>query len=203
MSSSSTTARRVTDVKRAVVALVALGALSACGDDAPEAADTSALLQKSDLPPVASTSDYDARNGTNTVCAELNGFESNLATTKPKTIGTQFSLENGDRVISTLLGLYVAEGDVAYATDRVDAAIDECLADPADADSFERLDGLTDGAVGFRSVLETSDGPVTTERAYAVADDDHVVVVTVEHTGGGEASTSVADLLPVALDRAD
>ena len=103
-------------------------------------------------------------------------------------------------MISSLLGTYVAESTTSYTIDRVQSAVEECVAESS-AESFEPLDNLPKGAVGFRSVVDSSNGSVTTERAYARVGEDQVVVVTVERSGG-PLTTSVEKLLPLALDRA-
>ena len=84
---------------------------------------------------------------------------------------------------------------------RLDALIAEC-ATGASSGSFKPLTGLPDGAVGFVATQETSDGPQTTERAYARVDDGRAAVVTVVHIGQDESPVGVRELLPTALERA-
>ncbi|MET1132751.1 MAG: hypothetical protein ABWX60_04950 [Aeromicrobium sp.] len=176
---------------------------SACGPDSDSGSGEvpSHLLQPSDLTGVEKTDVRDGRSATKTNCAAMD-IESSLAGGEPTPDFVRYKLETGDTVVSTVQGPRSGHRSIAGTFDEVDAAIETCTSEALSGGTFERLEGLPDGAVGFRAVQDTSEGPHTTERAYGRVDDESAAVVTVERVGEGDLSVTVADLLPTALERA-
>lgn len=197
-------------VRRVLVGAIACAALLAgCADDdgkggtGGDANDEvpSTLLQRDDLPEVEKVTTDDRSLLTKTNCADMDG-EYNLTITDSDDVTALYVLTDGAQVRSSLQGPAQNQTTIDFTIDQVDAAITACTAPDAATGSFTRIEGLPDGAVGFRTVQDSSDGPRTTERAYAPADDDTAVVVTVEQNGEGDPSVTVAELLPKALERA-
>ena len=87
----------------------------------------------------------------------------------------------------------------------IEEAVDECTADAAKGEygeaTSEPISGLPDGAVGFKFTSTSSNRVEVGSTAFAEASDGRLVGVGVTHSGSGEASVDVADLLTTALDR--
>lgn len=177
--------------------------LAACGPDAEDPAVPSHLLQAEDLPAVETVEVRDGHSASKTDCGAMD-LEYNVAVTKGDPAYARYALESGDSVVTTTQGPSTGQPSIDYTITRVDGAIDECVkrARTRPDAPFERLEGLPEGAIGFRSVAQTSAGPETTDRAYGPVTDREVAVVTVKHLGDGEPTVSVAELLAKALDRA-
>ncbi|MFS0886689.1 hypothetical protein [Aeromicrobium sp. 179-A 4D2 NHS] len=189
-------------VTAACAAVLLLGACGEKQDDSDPLAQHPELLQRADLPEAEDVEVSDQTNVSKTNCAAMDS-EWNLAASDDF-VYASFRLADGDSVVrSAVQGPPTGSDSIDVTFDRLTSMIDECVADERSSGSFERLDGLPDGAVGFRAVQETSNGPQTTERAYAPAGDERAVVVTVVHTGDGEPAADVASLLPKALERAE
>ncbi|WP_286929087.1 MULTISPECIES: hypothetical protein [Aeromicrobium] len=194
-------------MRRLLIGAVAAAALLVgCADEEPEGGTDrddvpATLLQREDLPEVEKVTTDDRSVLTRTNCAAMEG-EYNLTITDSDDVSALYVLADGDQVRSSLQGPAQNQTTIDPTIDQVDAAITECLTAEIPNGSFERIEGLPDGAIGFRTVQDTSEGPQTTERVYAPADDDTAVVVTVDHVGEGEPSVSAAELLPQAVQRA-
>lgn len=157
------------------------------------------LLQPEDLPPVETIDDRKGTGLTWTNCAGMSR-EDNLAITAERERHLSYLLEGGGEVRSAIQGPYVNVESIDYTFDELRSMVDECA--QTDRDSFEELTGLPEGAIGFRTELQTSNGVETTERAYAPTGENTAVVVTVLFQGDKEPTIGVAELLPKALDRA-
>jgi len=166
------------------------------GDDVP-----ANVLQRDDLPKVEKVSTDDRSIVTKTNCAKMDG-EYNLTITDGDEVSALYVLADGDQVRSSLQGPAHGQSSVDHTLQQLDTAITTCSEPGRAMGTFTRLEDLPDGAVGFRTVEDTSNGPRTTERAYAAADEDTAVVVTVERVGEGEPAVTAAELLPKALERA-
>ena len=96
--------------------------------------------------------------------------------------------------------------DAASMLTAIEDAVDECLADAEKGDygdaTSEPISELPEGAVGFRFTSTSSDPVEVGSIAFAETDDGRLVGVGVTHSGDGEASVDVADLLSTALERA-
>lgn len=123
------------------------------------------------------------------------------------TSGEQYVLENGDVVGATVFvpgsGAYP---DAASMLEAVEEAIGECTAD-AERGGYgeataEPIGSLPGGAVGHTFTSRSSDPVEVGSIAFAETEDGRLVGVGVTHTGSGEASVAVADLLGTALERA-
>ncbi|MCP2265665.1 hypothetical protein ACFQHV_03870 [Promicromonospora thailandica] len=175
--------------------------LTACGTAA-------ALLDTDALPPVQETTDGDMGAPGVGWCDALGHLEtSRLSNAADGTTGEQYVLENGDVVGATVFvpggGTYP---DAASMLAAVEAAVDECSTD-AEKGSYgkataEPIDGLPDEAVGFTFTSMSSNPVEVGSIAFAEAEDGRLVGVGVTHSGSGEASVDVADLLSTALERA-
>ncbi|MFJ9389139.1 hypothetical protein ACIRON_09985 [Nocardioides sp. NPDC101246] len=175
--------------------------MTACGTD-------STLLDTDALPKVQETADGTMGTPGTGWCDALGYLETaKLSTASKGTTGDQYVLENGDVVGATVFvpggGSYPdAESMLAAITE----AVDECTAD-ADAGDYgeatsEPMSGLPDGAVGFTFTSKSSNPVEVGSIAFAEAEDGRLVGVGVTHSGDGEASVDVADLLATALERA-
>ncbi|MER6937819.1 hypothetical protein ABTX24_12675 [Nocardioides sp. NPDC127514] len=174
--------------------------MTACSGD-------STLLDTEALPQVEETGD--GTRGAPGVgwCDALGYLETaKLSTAEDGTTGDQYVLENGDVVGATVFvpggGKYPDAGSMLTA---IEEAVDECTADAAKGEygeaTSEPISGLPDGAVGFK-FTSTSSNPVEVgSTAFAEASDGRLVGVGVTHSGSGEASVDVAELLTTALDR--
>ncbi|MBC9226721.1 hypothetical protein GL325_10320 [Aeromicrobium sp. 636] len=188
-------------------ALAAALALGGCADDAGSDSDDPLaghpeLLQVSDLPPVDSVEVSEQTNVSKTNCAAMDA-EWNLAASKDF-VYAWYELEgDSDTTVRSAVQGPAATSDAIDDTfTRLESMIAECVAGGASTGTFEPLEGLPDGAVGFVATQDTSNGTQTTERAYVKLDDQRAAVVTVVHTGDGEAPVSVTELLPKAVERA-
>ncbi|MFH7323803.1 hypothetical protein [Aeromicrobium sp. JJY06] len=196
-------------MRRLVIGAVACAAmLAGCADDdnggeggTNDDGVPSTLLQRDDLPDVEKVTTDDRSILTKTNCADMDG-EYNLTITDSDDVSALYVLADGDQVRSSLQGPAQNQTTVDHTLEQVDTAVTACSAPGAATGTFARIEGLPEGAVGFRTVTDTSEGPQTTERAYAAADDDTAVVVTVDHVGEGEPAVTAAELLPKALERA-
>ena len=164
------------------------------------------LLDADALPDVEKTSDGSEGVPGTGWCDELAYLESaKLSNAADGTVGEQYSISGGDQVGATVFvpgGSYPDAGSMLSAVEEVVA---ECSADAENGDygdaTSEPISGLPDGAVGF-TFTSTSSSPVEVGSvAFAEADDGRLVGVGVTHSGSGEASVDVADLLTTALDR--
>ncbi|MGY0386616.1 hypothetical protein ACWZJV_06575 [Nocardioides sp. WG-D5] len=174
--------------------------ITACGSD-PTLLDTDAL------PEVEKTSDGSQGVPGTGWCDELAYLESaKLSNAADGTAGEQYSLKGGDQVGATV---FVPGGnypDAASMLSAIEEVVADCTADAENGDygdaTSEPISGLPDGAVGF-TFTSTSSSPVEVGSvAFAETDDGRLVGVGVTHSGSGEASVDVADLLSTALERA-
>ncbi|MFE4000142.1 hypothetical protein ACFX43_15270 [Nocardioides sp. YIM B13467] len=174
--------------------------MSACGGDRT-------LLDTDALPQVEETTDGDMGAPGTGWCDALAYLETaKLSNAADGTTGDQYALENGDVVGATVFvpggGNYPDAGSMLTA---IEEAVDECSAGAEKGDygeaTSEPVSGLPDGAVGFE-FTSTSSNPVEVgSMAFAETEDGRLVGVGVTHSGSGEASVEVADLLATALDR--
>ncbi len=186
---------------RLAVALCAMPLLmTACGTDAT-------LLDTDALPQVDETVDGTMGAPGTGWCDALGYLETKLSSAGEGTTGEQYVLENKDVVGATV---FVPGGgsypDARSMITAIKEAVDECSADAEKGDygkaTSEPISGLPDGAVGF-TFTSTSSNPVEVGSiAFAEAKDGRLVGVGVTHSGSGEASVKVADLLSTALERA-
>lgn len=183
-------------------ALAAVLGLAGCSDDAePKAKDEHPeLLQRSDLSDVERASVSDQPSVSKTNCPAMDS-EWNLVVSE-EFAEAQFTLANDEQVRSAVLGPASGSDGIDETFARLTTMIDECATQGPAFGTFERVEGLPEGQLGFVATQDTSNGTQTTERVYAPVDDERAVVVTVVHTGEGEPSTSATDLVPKALDRA-
>ncbi|MEU4450554.1 hypothetical protein AB0F44_04450 [Nocardioides sp. NPDC023903] len=174
--------------------------MTACGGD-------TTLLDTDALPQVEETTDGTRGAPGTGWCDDLGHLETKLSNAADGTTGDQYALENGDVVGATV---FVPGGgdypDAASMLTAIKEAVDECSADADNGDygeaTSEPISGLPDGAVGF-TFTSTSSSPVEVGSiAFAETDDGRLVGVGVTHSGSGEASVDVADLLSTALERA-
>ncbi|MEU6136500.1 hypothetical protein [Nocardioides sp. NPDC047086] len=174
--------------------------MTACGTD-------STLLDTDALPQVEETTDGTMGAPGAGWCDALGSLETKLSSADDGTTGEQYVLENKDVVGATVFvpggGYYP---DAASMIAAIEEAVDECSADAEKGDygeaTSEPISGLPDGAVGF-TFTSTSSNPVEVGSiAFAETDDGRLVGVGVTHSGDGEASVKVADLLATALERA-
>ncbi|GAA3546278.1 hypothetical protein AFL01nite_24780 [Aeromicrobium flavum] len=187
--------------RRLALAALLLATVAACGDGSGGTDVPPELLQRDDVGEVAEVEVDEGRSITRTNCAAL-WVEASNARTEEDSPFVRYELESGDTVISTVQGPRGGQVSVDDTFDEVGAGIDQCVAQDLGTAVVERLTDLPEGAIGFREVQDDTGGVQVTERAYARVDDEHAVVVTVTHTGAGEPSVSVTDLLPQALERA-
>ncbi|MEI7058864.1 hypothetical protein WBG06_23780 [Nocardioides sp. CCNWLW239] len=175
--------------------------MTACGGDP-------ALLDTDALPPVEETTDGNMGAPGAGWCDALAYLETaKLSNATDGTAGDQYVLENGDVVGATVFvpggGEYPDAGSMITAIEK---AVDECAADAAKDDygeaTSEPVSGLPDGAVGFTFTSTSSDPPEVGSTAFAETEDGRLVGVGVTHSGSGEASVDVTDLLATAFDRA-
>lgn len=174
--------------------------MTACGTD-------STLLDTDALPKVEETADGTMGAPGTGWCDALGYLETaKLSNAADGTTGDQYVLENGDVVGATVFvpggGDYPDAGSMLTA---IKEAVDECSTDADKGDygeaTSEPISGLPDGAVGFK-FTSTSSNPVEVGSiAFAEAEDGRLVGVGVTHSGSGEASVDVAELLATALDR--
>ncbi len=185
------------------VVLAASLVLAGCGEDessTPES-DHPELLQRSDLPPVKSAEVSTQTNVSKTNCAAMDA-EWNLAASKDF-VYAWYALEDDDTTVrSAVQGPAATSVAIEDTFTRLESLIAECAAGGASTGTFEPLEGLPDGSVGFVATQDTSNGTETTQRAYGRVDDEHAAVVTVVHLGDGEPAVSATELLPKALERA-
>jgi len=174
--------------------------MTACSGD-------STLLDTDALPQVEETTDGTTGAPGTGWCDELGYLETKLSNAADGTTGDQYALENGDVVGATV---FVSGGgdypDAASMLTAIKEAVDECSADADNGDygeaTLEPVSGLPNGAMGF-TFTSTSSNPVEVGSiAFADTDDGRLVGVGVTHSGRGEASVDVADLLSTALERA-
>lgn len=174
--------------------------MTACGGD-------TTLLDTDALPQVEETADGTMGAPGTGWCDELGYLETKLSNAADGTTGDQYALENGDVVGATA---FVPGGgdypDAASMLTAIKEAVDECSADADNGDygeaTSEPISDLPGGAVGF-TFTSTSSNPVEVgSTAFAETDDGRLVGVGVTHSGSGEASVDVADLLSTALERA-
>ena len=175
--------------------------LTACGTD-------STLLDTDALPKVEETTDGTMGAPGTGWCDALAYLETaKLSTAADGTTGDQYVLENNDVVGATVFAPGGGDyPDAALMLTAIDEAVDECTADADRGDygeaTSEPISGLPDGAVGF-TFTSTSSKPVEVGSiAFAETEDGRLVGVGVTHSGSGEASVDVADLLSTALERA-
>ncbi|OIJ25174.1 hypothetical protein [Nocardioides luteus] len=174
--------------------------MTACGTD-------STLLDTDALPQVDETVDGTMGAPGTGWCDALGYLETKLSSADEGTTGEQYVLENKDVVGATLFvpggGSYPdAESMIA----AIKEAVDECSADADQGDygeaTSEPISGLPDGAVGFTFTSKSSNPVEVGSIAFAETEDGRLVGVGVTHSGSGEASVKVADLLSTALERA-
>ncbi|MCD9154980.1 hypothetical protein [Aeromicrobium duanguangcaii] len=181
--------------------LAATLALAACGDETePKDDEPAGLLQRSDLPEVEDVTVSDQPRVTATTCPAMTS-EWNLAVSE-EFRSAEYQLADGSLVQSSIQGPASGSDMIEPTFTRLAAMIDECAGTTLRNGTFERLDALTDGQLGFVATQENENGTQVTERAYARVDDQLAVSVTVVHTGDGEPAVSAADLLPTAVERA-
>ncbi|MFD7074985.1 hypothetical protein ACFV9G_12295 [Nocardioides sp. NPDC059952] len=175
--------------------------MTACGTD-------STLLDSDALPKVEETTDGDMGAPGTGWCDALAYLETaKLSNAADGTSGEQYVLENGDVVGATVFvpggGDYPDAGSMLAA---IQEAVDECSADAEKGDygeaTSEPISGLPDGAAGFTFTSKSSNPVEVGSIAFAETDDGRLVGVGVTHSGDGEASVEVADLLSTALERA-
>lgn len=175
--------------------------LTACGGD-------QTLLNTDALPRVEKTTDGSMGAPGTGWCDELAYLETaKLSNAADGTTGDQYVLENGDVVGATLFVAGAGEyPDAASMIAAIEEAVAECVADADKGDygeaTSEPISGLPDGAVGFKFTSTSSDPVEVGSIAFAETEDGRLVGVGVTHSGSGEASVDVADLLATALDRA-
>lgn len=192
-------------MRRWVATLLATGVvLAACGTE--ESGDggktpSTSLLQRDDLPGVDEVFEDEGSSATKTNCPAMDG-EWNVATTRSEDPYVEYHLEDGTVVRSAVQSPYRDQDSFDYSMDRLTAMVEECVASKPPFGTFERLEGLPQGALGFVATQDTSDGPQTTERVYVPVDEKRAVVLTVVHTGEGAAPVSATELVPTALERA-
>ena len=187
--------------RRAATALALGLALDGCTHQDAPAADHPRLLQRDDLPRVEKAYENEGSSATKTNCPAMDG-EWNVATTRSEDPYVEYHLEDGTVVRSAVQSPYRDQDSFDYSMDRLTAMVEECVASKPPFGTFERLEGLPQGALGFVATQDTSDGPQTTERAYAPIDEKRAVVVTIVHVGDDEPSVTLTDLLPKAIERA-
>ena len=175
--------------------------MTACGGD-------TTLLDTDALPQVEETNDGNMGAPGTGWCDALAYLETaKLSNAADGTTGDQYVLENGDVVGATVF--VPGGGDYPDASSMLTAikeSVDECSADADNGDygeaTLEPISGLPGGAVGF-TFTSTSSNPVEVGSiAFAETEDGRLVGVGVTHSGSGEASVDVADLLSTALERA-
>lgn len=175
--------------------------MTACGTD-------STLLDTDALPQVEETADGTMGAPGTGWCDALGYLETaKLSNAADGTTGDQYVLENGDVVGATV---FVPGGgeypDARSMLAAIEDAVDECLADAEKGDygeaTSEPISGLRHGAVGFTFTSASSNPVEVGSIAFAETDDGRLVGVGVTHSGDGEASVNVADLLSTALERA-
>ncbi len=192
-------------MRRWVATLLATGVvLAACGTE--ESGDgrntpSTSLLQRDDLPGVDEVFEDEGSSATKTNCPAMDG-EWNVATTRSEDPYVEYHLEDGTVVRSAIQSPYRGQDSFDYSMERLSAMVEECVASKPPFGTFERLEGLPQGALGFVATQDTSDGPQTTERVYVPVDEKRAVVLTVVHTGEGAAPVSATELVPTALERA-
>ena len=182
-------------------------ALAGCGggsdDDAP-----SGVLSAEDVPGVVETYPQTTRVTVDSVavCPAISNAEFSLPVGNvPSAVGVAYRLEgedsSGDYVSSLALGLASQFGSPQQALTTIEEAIEDCSANSS-GETVTAMTDLPDGAIGYRAVLDSSDAPRIGERVFA-AQGDRIVAVGVQHDGPGEPAVDVAELLPVALERAE
>lgn len=199
MPSWATTGTR--QLRLAVTLCTAALLITACGTD-------STLLDADALPQVEGTADGTMGTPGTGWCDALEYLETaKLSNAADGTTGDQYMLVNGDVVGATVFvpgGGYYPDAESMIAV--IEDAVDECSADADQGDygeaTSESISGLPEGAVGF-TFTSTSSTPVEVGSiAFAETEDGRLVGVGVTHSGDGEASVEVADLLSTALERA-
>lgn len=175
--------------------------LAGCGaDDSPEG-----VLTADDLPDVASSSTPRGMNAV-AICSPINDVQFSLTvSTEPQGVAVEYqrteSAGSGDYVSSHALGVLRRFGSTGKAMTAIEDAIEECSVDPF-GESFTPMTDLPSGVIGYRAVTETSDDARIGERVFTVQG-DRIIAVGVQHDGPGEPTVDVAELLPVALERAE
>ncbi|SDK69721.1 hypothetical protein SAMN05428985_105332 [Nocardioides sp. YR527] len=165
------------------------------------------MLDADALPEIEKTSDGSKGAPGTGWCDALGSLETKLSTADDGTTGEQYALVNGDVVGATVFvpggGYYPDAGSMIAA---IEEAVDDCSADADQGDygeaTMEPISGLPDGAVGFTFTSKSSNPAEVGSVAFAEAEDGRLVGVGVTHSGDGEASVDVADLLATALERA-
>lgn len=114
----------------------------------------------------------------------------------------EFTTADGDTVASSLLAVPKWYGSPDAALESIEDAARECVTrKPYGGGSFEFLDSLPSGAVGYRSTAALLQDADVITRVFAPVE-DRIVVLTTEHDGEVDASVDVMDLLPTAIERA-
>ncbi|MFE7227553.1 hypothetical protein ACFU7D_22365 [Nocardioides sp. NPDC057577] len=165
------------------------------------------MLDADALPEVEKTSDGSMGAPGTGWCDALGSLETKLSSADDGTTGEQYVLENGDVVGATAFvpggGYYPDVGSMIAA---IEEAVDECSADAEEGDygeaTMEPISGLPEGAAGFTFTSKSSNPVEVGSIAFAETDDGRLVGVGVTHSGDGEASVEVADLLSTALEQA-
>lgn len=171
---------------------MALAVLASCGTN------RDGVLSADDVGSVDGVSTYNRFGTPFSGCAALGEAEGFASASDPDTVSKLYRTNDGDSVISALLGVPVNETTSEQTMTRLDDAITACSTASAD---FVRLGDLPESAIGFMSTLDASNGGYVTEGAFVMIDDKHVVALVVQREGGGSPERSVKDLLPKAVER--
>ncbi len=114
----------------------------------------------------------------------------------------RFTLDGGDVVGSSADGVSSAYDSASEALDVLDATLSACpVVTNNPYVTFETL-RLSGDAIGYRETLQNTQRRRVLTRVFA-PHGDHVVQVSVLHTGKGDPSVDARTLLRTALERAD